>query len=143
VCGRRARDVSSAEHLYPKAAALAWLAGRGASARFAFTQPDGLPVGSLLDIAFDQAGRALRVHLDPAITPVWSDEAVEPVLGMSVPVDDDILIRRLRVHRVRFDSRGAGAADRSEGRERSTTSWYQFSVCAWASGAPARQDGAR
>ncbi|MBC2906766.1 hypothetical protein [Streptomyces cupreus] len=85
VCGRRARDVSSADHLYLKAAAQAWLAGRGESARFTFTQPDGLPVGSLLDIAFDRAGRALRVHLDPAITPVWSDEAVEPVLGIRCP----------------------------------------------------------
>ncbi|WP_329437987.1 hypothetical protein [Streptomyces canus] len=89
-----------------KAAALAWLSGRGESARFTFTQPDGLPVGSLLDIAFERAGRGLRVHLDPAITPVWSEEAVEPVLGVSVPVDDDTLIRRWYVHRVRFDSQG-------------------------------------
>jgi hypothetical protein len=61
VCGRRARDVSSADHLYLKAAALAWLAGRGESARFTFPQSDGLPFGSLLDIAFERDGRALRV----------------------------------------------------------------------------------
>jgi hypothetical protein len=61
VCGRRARDVSSADHLYLKAAALAWLAGRGESARFTFSQPDGLPVGSLLGIASERAGRAPRV----------------------------------------------------------------------------------
>ncbi|MGW1364945.1 zinc finger domain-containing protein [Streptomyces chartreusis] len=106
VCGRRARDVASADHLYFKAAALAWLAGRGERARFTFTQPDGLPIGSLLDIAFEREGRTLRVHLDQAITPEWNDEAVEPVLGMSVPVDDDTLIRRWYVHRVRFDSQG-------------------------------------
>jgi hypothetical protein len=61
VCGRRARDVSSADHQYLKAAALAWLAGRGESARFTFSQPDGLPFGSLLDISFERAGRAPRV----------------------------------------------------------------------------------
>ena len=42
----RARDVSSADHLYLKAAAREWLADRGEYARFTFTQPDGLPVGS-------------------------------------------------------------------------------------------------
>lgn len=106
VCGRRARDVSSADHLYLKAATQAWLAGRGERARFAFTQPDGVPIGSLLDIAFERGSRALRVHLDPAIMPVWSDDTIEPVLGMSVPVDDDTLVRRWYVHRVRFDSAG-------------------------------------
>ncbi|WP_405856902.1 hypothetical protein OG407_09640 [Streptomyces sp. NBC_01515] len=106
VCGRRARDVSSADHLYLKAAAREWLAGRGEHARFTFTQPDGLPVGSLLDIAFERGGRGLRVHLDPGVTPVWSDERVEPVLGLSVPVDEDTLIRRWYVHRLRFESQG-------------------------------------
>ncbi|GAB1331679.1 zinc finger domain-containing protein [Streptomyces sennicomposti] len=130
VCGRRARDVSSADHLYLKAAALAWLAGRGESARFTFTQPDGLPVGSLLDIAFDRAGRALRVHLDPAFPPVWSDEAVEPVLGMSVPVDDDTLIRRWYVHRVRFDSQGTSRKVRigTEAFAR-PTEWFGLDDC--------------
>lgn len=106
VCGRSARDISSADHLYLKAAAQAWLAGRGEEARFAFTQPQGAPIGSLLDIAFARGGRALRVHLDPVIAPVWSDASIEPVLGVSVPVDDDTLVRRWYVHRVRFDSAG-------------------------------------
>ncbi|MFI1769762.1 hypothetical protein ACH41H_48400 [Streptomyces sp. NPDC020800] len=55
---------------------------------------------------FERGGRALRVHHDPGIAPVWSDASVEPVLGMSVPVDDDTLVRRWYVHRVRFDSAG-------------------------------------
>ncbi|NEA67480.1 hypothetical protein [Streptomyces sp. SID12488] len=59
-----------------------------------------------MDIAFERGGRALRVHLDPAIAPVWSDDVIEPVLGMSVPVDDDVLVRRWYVQRVRFDSVG-------------------------------------
>jgi hypothetical protein len=130
VCGRRARDVSSADHLYLKAAAAEWLAGRGESARFTFTRPDGLPVGSLLDVAFERAGRALRVHLDPAITPVWNDEAVEPVLGMSVPVDDDTLIRRWFVHRVRFDSQGTSRRVRigTEAFAR-PTEWFGLDDC--------------
>ena len=113
-----------------KAAALAWLSGRGESARFTFTQPDGLPVGSLLDIAFERAGRGLRVHLDPAITPVWSEEAVEPVLGVSVPVDDDTLIRRWYVHRVRFDSQGTSRRVRigTEAFAR-PTEWFGLDDC--------------
>ncbi len=38
--------------------------------------------------------------------PVWDEDGMEPVLGMSVPVDRDTLIRRWYVHRVRLDSEG-------------------------------------
>ncbi|WP_432190500.1 DUF6192 family protein [Streptomyces sp. Tue6028] len=33
-------------------------------------------------------------RLDPVIAPVWSSGSIEPLLGMSVPVDDDTLVRR-------------------------------------------------
>ncbi|MFD9575377.1 hypothetical protein ACFWBI_36860 [Streptomyces sp. NPDC059982] len=103
-CARRARGVSSADHLYVKAAATAWLHGRGERAEFHFARPDGADIGSVLDIRFPR--RALRVHLDHSVKPEWDREAVEPVLGMSMPVDSTTLIRRWYVHRIRLDSEG-------------------------------------
>ncbi|MGW7594175.1 zinc finger domain-containing protein, partial [Streptomyces rubiginosohelvolus] len=91
VCRRRSRGVASADHLYVKAAAATWLHGRGEQARFDFAQPDGVPVGSVVDIHWRRGG--LRVHRDQAVAPVW-DEGSEPVLGVSVPVDRETLIRR-------------------------------------------------
>ncbi|MEU9272696.1 hypothetical protein AB0E04_46015 [Streptomyces sp. NPDC048251] len=95
--------MNSADHLYVKSAADAWLRDRGKQAVFEFTQPDGIPIGSLVDIHLEH--RRLRVHLDQAVTPVWDAEC-EPVLGVSVPVDRDTLIRRWYVHRIRLDSDG-------------------------------------
>ncbi|MFF4138524.1 hypothetical protein ACFY1B_45430 [Streptomyces mirabilis] len=101
LCGRRARGVNSADHLYVKSAAAAWLHGRGEQARFDFAQPDGAPIGSVVDIQLRRGG--LRVHLDQTVMPEWDADS-EPVLGMSVPVDRDMLIRRWYVHRIRLDS---------------------------------------
>ncbi|MGW3198616.1 hypothetical protein ACWDBD_29345 [Streptomyces sp. NPDC001118] len=56
-----------------------------------------------MDIQFKDRG--LRVHLDQAVAPEWDGER-EPVLGLSVPVDRDTLIRRSYVHRIRLDSEG-------------------------------------
>ncbi|KUM95745.1 hypothetical protein AQI95_43070 [Streptomyces yokosukanensis] len=103
VCGRRARGVNSADHLYVKAAAAAWLTDRGEHATFEYTRPNGVPLGSVVDVCWQHG--ALRVHLDQAVAPVW-DDGVEPVLGTTVPVDRDTLIRRWYVHRIRLDSVG-------------------------------------
>ncbi|WP_329169471.1 hypothetical protein OG709_35720 (plasmid) [Streptomyces sp. NBC_01267] len=103
VCGRRARGVSSADHLYVKSAAAAWLHHRGEQADFEFTQPDGAPIGSVVDIHLPH--QRLRMHLDQTVPPVWDEES-EPVLGLSVPVDRDTLIERWYVHRIRLDSQG-------------------------------------
>ncbi|WP_262375709.1 hypothetical protein [Streptomyces sp. sk2.1] len=103
VCGRRARGVDSADHLYVRSAASAWLAGRGEQATFEYTRAEGAPIGSIVDVRWRHG--ALRVHLDQAVTPVW-DDGVEPVLGTMVPVDRDTLIRRWYVHRIRLDSVG-------------------------------------
>jgi hypothetical protein len=81
-----------------KAAADALLRNRGEQAGFEFAQPDGAPIGSVVDIRL--AHGALRVHLDQAVAPVW-DDGLDPVLGLSVPVDRDTLVRRWYVHRPR------------------------------------------
>nr|WSW64556.1 hypothetical protein OG513_39135 [Streptomyces sp. NBC_00998] len=103
-CGRRARGVSSADHLYVKSAAAAWLRDCGEQADFEFARPNGAAIGSVLDIRFQSRG--LRVHLDREVEPLWDEDGVEPVLGVSVPVDDKTLVRRWYVHRIRLDSEG-------------------------------------
>ena len=127
-CSRRARGVASADHLYVKAAAAAWLREQHLPAEFDFAQPGGVPIGSVVDIRF--SGCRLRVHLDQATAPAWDREDVEPVLGMSVPVDRDTLIRRWYVHRIRLDSEGTTRRVRigTEAFSR-PTEWFAFDEC--------------
>ncbi|MGW8668791.1 zinc finger domain-containing protein [Streptomyces niveus] len=128
LCGRRARSVSSADHLYVKAAAAAWLRNRGTQADFDFAQPDGTPLGSVVDIQLTH--KRLRVHLDQGVAPEW-DSPDEPVLGMSVPVDQDTLIKRWYVHRIRLDSEGTSRRVRigTEAFARQTE-WFPLEECA-------------
>ncbi|MFF3015466.1 hypothetical protein [Streptomyces sp. NPDC057939] len=130
-CGRSARGVASADHLYVKAAASAWLRGSGFQedlVRFDFARPQGVGIGSVVDIAFRERG--LRVHLDTSVEPVWDEEGHEPVLGVSVPVDRDTLIRRWYVHRIRLDSEGTGRRVRigTEAFAR-PTQWFALEEC--------------
>ncbi|MFJ5548667.1 hypothetical protein [Streptomyces sp. NPDC093225] len=128
MCGRASRGVSSADHLYVKAAAASWLRGRGTEAEIVFARPAGIPIGSVVDIAVAQ-GR-LRVHLDQAVAPVWDEAGVEPVLGVSVPVDADTLVRRRYVHRIRLHSEGTHRQVRigTEAFARGTE-WFKLDEC--------------
>ncbi|MFD3719876.1 hypothetical protein [Streptomyces sp. NPDC058674] len=130
-CGRRDRGVASADHLYVKAAAAAWLrtADRPEDqVRFDFARLDGAEIGSVLDIRFK--ARGLRVHLDQTVTPVWDEGGLEPVLGLSVPVDRDTLIDRWYIHRIRLDSVGTSRQVRI-GTEAFTrpTEWFELDQC--------------
>ncbi|MFC9654125.1 hypothetical protein ACFTTY_36875, partial [Streptomyces sp. NPDC056937] len=127
VCGRHARGVASADHLYVKSAAAAWLHGRGEQPRFDYARPDGAPIGSVVDIQWRRGG--LRVHLDQAVTPEW-DAGIEPVLCMSVPVDRDTLISRWYVHRIRLDNEGTARRVRigTEAFAR-PTEWFALDHC--------------
>ncbi|MFD3662793.1 hypothetical protein ACFWVF_19715 [Streptomyces sp. NPDC058659] len=127
LCGRSARGVASADHLYMKAAADVWLRARGTQAGFDFVQPDGVPVGSVVDIQLPH--RKLRVHLDKEVAPDWDAEH-EPVLGVSVPVDSDTLIDRWYVHRIRLDSEGTTRRVRigTEAFDR-PTEWFALDEC--------------
>ncbi|MGW1784556.1 hypothetical protein ACWCQQ_36395 [Streptomyces sp. NPDC002143] len=89
-----------------KSQAAAWLRDRDLRADFEFVQPDGVPIGSVVDIRFPRGG--LRVHLDQAVKPSWDQDGCEPVLGVSVPVDRDTLIGRWYVHRIRPDDQFQG-----------------------------------
>ncbi|WP_255345669.1 zinc finger domain-containing protein [Streptomyces chartreusis] len=128
VCGRRARGVNSADHLYVRSAAAAWLAGRGEEAIFEYAGSAEAPFGSVVDIRWPHG--ALRVHLDQAVPPAWDQEGHEPVLGVSVPVDRDTLIDRWYVHRIRLDSVGTARRVRigteAFGRD---TEWFTLDDC--------------
>ncbi|MEU4040267.1 hypothetical protein [Streptomyces collinus] len=128
LCGRRARGVNSADHLYVKSAATTWLRSRDQQAEIKFAQPDGVPIGSVVDIRFPRGG--LRVHLDQAVEPSWDHDGHEPVLGMSVPVDRDTLIDRWYVHRIRLDSDGTARRVRigTEAFARETE-WFALDDC--------------
>ncbi|WP_143034503.1 MULTISPECIES: hypothetical protein [unclassified Streptomyces] len=128
ICGRRSRGVSSADHLYVKSAAAAWLRERDEQAEIGFGQADGAPIGSVVDIA--SQGWWLRVHLDQAVEPVWDDDDIEPVLGVSVPINRDTLIRRWYVHRIRLDSEGTARRIRigTEAFAR-PTEWFALDEC--------------
>ncbi|MEU5499806.1 hypothetical protein [Streptomyces griseofuscus] len=137
LCGRRARGVSSADHLYAKSAAAAWLRDRGRHPDIEFARPDGVPIGSVVDIRFQHGG--LRVHLDQAVQPVWDQDGHEPVLGMSVPVDRDTLIDRWYVHRItaavswsparRASWRRFGSSSTTWRRRRGCTSVWRVRRC--------------
>ncbi|MDX3697315.1 hypothetical protein PV726_45350 [Streptomyces europaeiscabiei] len=128
LCGRRARGVSSADHLYVKSAAADWLRSRGEEADVEFVRPEGVPIGSVVDIRF--RGGGLRVHLDQAVEPSWDQDGREPVLGVSVPVDRDTLIDRWYVHRIRLDSEGTARRVRigTEAFARETE-WFALDDC--------------
>ncbi|MFD7986983.1 hypothetical protein ACFV4M_26875 [Kitasatospora indigofera] len=126
VCERRARDVASADHLYATAAARTWLHAQGHRA----TVRHGTPLGSVVDLHPGPRARGLRLHLDAAIAPVWDDERTEPVLGVSVPVDDRTLVDRRYVHRVRFDSVGTARRVRIGTQSFARgTEWFALDDC--------------
>ncbi|MBM7054293.1 hypothetical protein [Streptomyces durocortorensis] len=127
ICGRQARSVNSADHLYVKSEAAAWLRNRGARADFEFTQLGGAPIGSVVDIQLEH--KTLRVHLDQEVAPEW-DAGHEPVLGVSVPVGQDTLIDRWYVHRIRLDSEGTARRVRigTEAFAR-PTEWFVLDDC--------------
>ncbi|GAA5706847.1 hypothetical protein Save01_07706 [Streptomyces avermitilis] len=128
LCGRRARGVNSADHLYVKSAAAAWLRSRDLQADFELVQPEGAPIGSVVDIQFQHRG--LRVHLDRAVQPAWDEDGREPVLGVSVPVDRDTLIDCWYVHRIRLNSEGTTRKVRigTEAFARETE-WFALDDC--------------
>ncbi|MFD3422603.1 zinc finger domain-containing protein [Streptomyces decoyicus] len=128
MCGRHARGVNSADHLYVKAAAAAWLTDRGEQASFEYARPNGAPLGSVVDVRWKRG--ALRVHLDQVVAPEW-DTGMEPVLGTGLLVDPDTLIRRWYVHRIRLDSEGTVRRVRigTEAFAR-PTEWFALDDCA-------------
>ncbi|MDX3077899.1 hypothetical protein [Streptomyces sp. MI02-7b] len=106
VCTRASRGVGSADHLYFKAAASAWLSEQGQGAHFHFARHAGTPVGSVVDVDVE-GGMRLRVHINAQVPVRWDlGDGTETVLGPGVPVHPDTLAHRRYVNRVRFYSDG-------------------------------------
>ncbi|MCX5345913.1 hypothetical protein [Streptomyces atratus] len=104
-CGRRSRDVASADHLYVRTATQAWLRGQGHTPRYRYIDQDDAPVGSLVEIELD--GHTLLLHMDPTTPPDWdATEAGDIILGPGVHIDHHTLVRRGYVNRVKFVSSG-------------------------------------
>ncbi|WP_159400370.1 hypothetical protein [Streptomyces sp. XY431] len=125
-CERRARDVSSADHLYVKSAATTWLLGLEHQGVAHLREP----LGSVVDIVFEHQDRGMRLHLDSAVAPAWDEDRLEPVLGTAVPVDVDTLVRRRYIHRVRLDSAGTSREVRigTQAPARGTE-WFSLDEC--------------
>ncbi|MEU0187065.1 hypothetical protein ABZ312_38825 [Streptomyces sp. NPDC006207] len=106
VCSRASRGVGSADHLYFKAAATAWLREQGQDAHFHFARHAGAPVGSVVDLHVE-GGMRLRVHINAQVPVRWDiGDGTETVLGPGVQVGSETLARRRYVNRVRFYSDG-------------------------------------
>ncbi|HEY9327072.1 MAG TPA: hypothetical protein VIS09_02335 [Streptomyces sp.] len=104
-CGRRSRGVTSADHLYVRAATQTWLHRQGHTPRYRYIDRDDAPVGSLVEIELD--GHILLLHMDPTTPPDWdAAQAGDIILGPGVHVDYRTLVRRGYVNRVKFVSEG-------------------------------------
>ncbi|MFJ9692654.1 hypothetical protein [Kitasatospora sp. NPDC101183] len=103
-CGRLARGMDSADHLFMKADLAAWLKAQGIAVTFDFPEPRGSAVVS--DLA---DGRRLLIHLDRTQPVNWDDAHVtEFLLGTGVLIPPDRLTARGYVHRVRYESERDG-----------------------------------
>ena len=126
VCRRRAVDESSADHLYVKSAMAQSLLEHGRASRFAFPPP----IGALLDVDLED-GTRLRVHMNEAVPPDWT-EGRTIVLGPGVVPDPGVFSGCPYVYRVRCESDGAsrrvwiGTQSLAH-----PTEWVPLSDCVW------------
>ncbi|MFD5317580.1 hypothetical protein [Streptomyces sp. NPDC127098] len=106
-CSRRARDVTSADHLYVKAAAERLLAARRLAGEVACSEPGAAPAGSLVQLRLGD-DIALTIHMNGAVPPDWDNlqAAHRVVVEAGVPIDRRTLERLSHVHRIRCESDG-------------------------------------
>lgn len=106
-CARRARDVTSADHLYVKAAAEGLLRAQQLPGQVVCSEPGPVPAGSLVQLRFGD-GDGLTIHMNAAVPPNWADLEIAGriAVGADVPVDRRVLQRLPYVHRVQCESRG-------------------------------------
>ncbi|MGW2706887.1 zinc finger domain-containing protein [Streptomyces sp. NPDC001340] len=108
-CARRARDVTSADHLYVKAAAEGLMRAQDLPGEVVCSQPgpELAPAGSVVQLQLGD-GAGLTIHMNAAVPPDWdSPEAVARiVVEAGVPLDRATLQRLPYVHRIRCESQG-------------------------------------
>ncbi len=106
-CARRARDVTSADHLYVKAAAEELLQAQHLPGEVVCSQPGPYPAGSLVELRLGD-GDGLTIHMNAAVPPDWENQqtAGRVVIEAGVSVDRRTLERLPYLHRIRCDSQG-------------------------------------
>lgn len=125
-CHRPAVGESSADHLYVRSALSRSLLDYGRAARFAFPPP----IGSLVDVELED-GHSLRIHMDSAVTPSWTEPGTV-ILGPGVVAQPELFTRCPYVYRVRCDSDGAtrrvwiGTQSLAH-----ATDWVPLGECSW------------
>ena len=107
-CARRARDVTSADHLYVKAAAEGLLRAQDMSGKVVCSQPgpELAPPGSVVQLRLGD-GAGLTIHMNAAVRPDWDTQTVARIVVEAGVLLDRATLQRLPyVHRIRCDSQG-------------------------------------
>ncbi|MFF3558262.1 hypothetical protein ACFYXL_33165 [Streptomyces tsukubensis] len=127
-CARRARDVTSADHLYVKAATEQLLAAQELPGRAVCSEPGTAPAGSLVQLHLGN-DQALTIHMNTAVTPDWTQDPGRTVIADGVPVDRRTLQRLPYVHRVRCESDGTSRRVLIGTQTARGTQWYRIDQC--------------
>jgi hypothetical protein len=129
-CARTARDVTSADHLYVKAAAESLLQAQHLPGDVVCSQPGAAPAGALVEVRLGD-GTGLTIHMDEAVPPDWQGGlgAGRIVLGADVPVNRGILEQLPYVHRVRCDFHGTSRRVLIGTQTAHGTQWFHPEQC--------------
>ncbi|MYT32047.1 MULTISPECIES: hypothetical protein [unclassified Streptomyces] len=129
-CARRARDVTSADHLYVKAAAEGLLEAQHLVGEVVCSEPGPAAAGSLVQLQLGDGGR-LTIHMNAAVPPDWKSPqtAGRIVVEASVPVDRRTLQRLPYVHRIRCDSHGTSRRVLIGTQTARGTQWFRPEQC--------------
>ncbi|NUK11164.1 hypothetical protein HRW18_24935 [Streptomyces lunaelactis] len=129
-CARRARDVTSADHLYVKAAAEGLLRAQQLPGQVVCSEPGPVPAGSLVQLRLGDGG-GLTIHMNAAVPPDWEDleTAGSIVVEADVPVDRRVLQRLPYVHRIRCESRGTRRGVLIGTQTARGTQWFSPEQC--------------
>ncbi|MER5561169.1 hypothetical protein ABT071_21450 [Streptomyces sp. NPDC002506] len=128
-CTRRARDVTSADHLYVKAAAEGLLRTRQLTGRVVCSPPGRVPAGSLVQLHLGDS-LALTIHMNTAVAPDWQGLPTGRIaVEADVEVDRQVLQRLPYVHRIRCESSGTRRSVLIGTQTARGTQWFSPDQC--------------
>lgn len=135
-CARRARDVTSADHLYVRAAAESLLRTQGLPGEVTCSppRPGQATAGSVVRVQLED-GSGLTIHMSPAVPPDWDDPqaAARTVVEAGVLLDRAALQRLRYVHRIRCDSQGTSRRVQIGTETARGTQWFSTEQCSLSS----------
>lgn len=129
-CTRRARDVTSADHLYVRAAAEGLLQAQRMQGEAVCSQPGHAPAGSVVRLRLSDDNE-LTIHMSAAVAPEWESAqgAGCIVVEDQVPVSRRVLQRLRYVHRIRCESHGTGRRVLLGTQTSRGTQWFEPEEC--------------